>query len=484
MSYQELIYETKKRRADGSDVHERILRDETKYPGSKGRKEHVVPPVFQGRRRTYVSVEQKFIIAFITATCWAGASVYLAQPWLGELAARVGYTAATVIIFGIAIIPGFMNAFLVTGLVLDRRPKDLPLAQYPGISILIAAYNEDATILETIDSIALQGYPGQFEVIVIDDGSVDNTAALVSAELAVRPWLRLVTVEKNSGKARALNQGLAQAHYSIIVTVDADSCLYAGALQNLVGRYLNDPPNTRVVAGTVLVRNSRASWIAKAQEWDYFHGISAIKRVQSLFQGTMVAQGAFSLYDRIALVRAGGWPDCVGEDIVLTWAFLKAGYRVGHSEDAYLFTNVPTTLKQFSRQRQRWSRGMIEAFKHHPDILVTPRLSTVFVYWNLLFPPLDLIFTISFIPGLILALFGHFWIVGPMTLALIPAGLAINILMFRVGKRTFGENGLGVRTNIKGFLIYVLGYNLIMQPVCVAGYFKELINMKKSWGTK
>jgi biofilm PGA synthesis N-glycosyltransferase PgaC len=215
-------------------------------------------------------------------------------------------------------------------------------------------------------------------VIVIDDGSKDATAEIVTAAMAHYPWLKLIRLEKNGGKAKALTQGFAQSHYHIIVTLDADSYLFVDSLQRIVERYFQDPANTKAISGAVLVRNSRESWINKAQEWDYFHGIAAIKRVQSLFQGTLVAQGAFSLYDRNTLIEVGGWPDCVGEDIVLTWAILNRGYRVGHSEDACIFTNVPATLKQFSRQRQRWSRGMMEAFKKHPSILLSPRLSTFF----------------------------------------------------------------------------------------------------------
>ncbi len=89
----------------------------------------------------------------------------------------------------------------------------------------------------------------------------------------------------------------------------------------------------------------------------------------------------------------------MGEDIVLTWALLKAGYRIGHCEDACIFTNVPENARQFVRQRQRWARGMMEAFRQHPDILLTPRLSTFFVYWNLLYPWLDLAFTLGFCRG-------------------------------------------------------------------------------------
>ena len=387
-------------------------------------------------------------------------------------------------ILGIAIIPGFMNAFLFSSLLLDRRPARIKLNVYPSITIMTAAYNEESGIVETLKGIALQHYSGPLEVIVINDGSKDATAALLEAEKVNYPWLKVINIPLNGGKSKALNLGFTQSSHELIITLDADSYLYKDALQSIVERYMEDPQNTRAVAGTILVRNSRESWIARVQEWDYFHGIAAIKRVQSLFQGTLVAQGAFSLYNKKTLIEVGGWPDGVGEDIVLTWAILNAGYRVGHSEDACVFTNVPATLKQFSRQRQRWSRGMIEAFKKHPGILLKPRLSTVFIYWNLLFPLLDMIFTLSFIPGIVLALLGYYWIVGPMTLALLPIAMGMNYLMFSTEKAMFDKNGLRVRNNLQGFVIYSLAYNLIMQPVCFLGYFSELLNLKKNWGTK
>ncbi len=432
----------------------------------------------------YVSVQSKFVIALLLAFAWATLSVYLARYWLSELSTHIGIGWATLAILGIAIIPGFMNAFLLSSLMMDRRPEGKRLASYPSFTILIAAYNEAAIIAKTLKSIELQVYPEPFEVIVIDDGSRDETAAIVTEQMKYYPWLKFMRVQQNGGKANALNLGLSAARHPFIVTLDADSYLYADSLQNIVERYFGDPAHTRVVSGTVLVQNSRDSWIAKAQEWDYFHGISAIKRVQSLFQGTLVAQGAFSLYDKQTLVEVGGWPDCVGEDIVLTWAILKLGYRVGHCEDACVFTQVPATLKQFSRQRQRWSRGMIEAFKKHPDILWTPRLSTFFIYWNLMFPLLDMIFTLFFIPGIVLAMLGYYWIVGPMTLALLPIAMAMNYIMYFFGKQMFTKRKLRVRTNIDGFLVYTLAYSLIMQPVCLYGYLSEILNLKKNWGTK
>jgi biofilm PGA synthesis N-glycosyltransferase PgaC len=435
-------------------------------------------------RPSYISVKIKFLIALAIAIAWTALSIYLARYWLDQLSGHIGMELAIAVILGVAILPGFMNAFLFAGLLMDRRPKRVKLDQYPPVTILTAAYNEEAAIIETLSAVARQQYSGPLEVIVINDGSTDHTSGLLEVARSNYPWLKVINLPVNGGKAAALNHGFAQASHDLIITLDADSYLYRDSLQSLVERYVTDPPNTRAVAGTILVHNSRESWITKAQEWDYFHGIAAIKRVQSLFQGTLVAQGAFSIYSREVLLEVGGWPDGVGEDIILTWAILNAGYRVGHSEEACAFTNVPATLKQFSRQRQRWSRGMIEAFLHHPGILFKPRLSTFFIYWNLLFPFMDMIFTLSFIPGIVLALFGYYWIVGPMTLALIPIAMGMNYLMFGLGKTMFDHKGLRVRINLKGFLIYSFAYNLIMQPICFAGYLSEVLKLKKTWGTK
>jgi biofilm PGA synthesis N-glycosyltransferase PgaC len=430
----------------------------------------------------YLGVRSKFTAALFASCAWFALTLAIALPWIAELSARIGTALALLCVGGIALVPGFMNAFLIASLLLDRRPPRKKPSRYPPVSILIAAYNEEASIADTLRSLANQDYPGAFEVIVIDDGSRDRTASIVDA--CDQDGLRLVRQPANAGKAAALNRGLGGARYDLVVTLDADSYLYRDALRNLVERYLADPPNTRAVAGTMLVRNSRRNWVTRAQEWDYFHGIAAIKRVQSLYQGTLVAQGAFSLYEREALRAVGGWMDCVGEDIVLTWAMLRQGWRVGHAEDACCFTNAPDTLRQFVRQRQRWSRGMMDAFRQFPDILVKPRLSTLFVWWNLLFPWLDLAYTVFFIPGMLLALFGIYWIAGPLTLALLPMALLINYAMYRVGSQMFAANGLRVRRNLWGFLTYAFAYSLILQPACVAGYFSEILGLRKSWGTK
>lgn len=427
-------------------------------------------------------VRAKFAIAWSSSAAWTVLSAYLALPWFNDLAAFVGWPLAIFIVGGVAVLPGMMNAFLVAALLLDRRPPHRPPLQYPGISILIAAYNEESSIADTLRSVAEQRYPGEFEVIVIDDGSKDSTLSIVEAN--PRPWLRLLRQPRNMGKAAALNRGLTEARHDFVITLDADSYLYGNALERIVERYLNDPATTRAVAGTMLVRNSRQNFVTRMQEWDYFHGIASIKRVQSLFQGTMVAQGAFSMYDREALLEVGGWNDCVGEDIVLTWAMLSRGWRVGHAEDACCFTNVPPNLPQFIRQRQRWSRGMMEAFRQHPRVLLQPRMTTLFVWWNLLFPWLDLAYTLFFIPGAILACFGIYWIAGPLTLILLPMAMLMNLLMYRLESTMFREQGLRVRRNPSGLLLYTFAYSLVLQPASVAGQFSELLGLRKTWGSK
>ena len=436
----------------------------------------------RARRTVYLSTRVKFSINLLVALAWAIASYWLAGRWIADLTDIANAALAHVTILVIAIVPGFMNAFLACGLLLDRRPPRRRLETYPGISIIIAAYNEEASIAGTLDSIARQNYPGPLEVILVNDGSTDGT--LRESRRTRHSWLRVIDLKRNGGKAHALNVALAAVRHRLVITLDADSLLHRDALANIVGRLLSDPADTAAVAGAVLVRNSRLNLITKIQEWDYFHGIAAVKRLQSLYHGTLVAQGAFSIYRTAILREVGGWPDSVGEDIVLTWAILRKGYRVGFAEDAVAFTNVPVTLRQLVRQRQRWSRGLIEAFKHHWPLLFHGRMTTLFIWWNLSFPLLDLAYTVLFLPGILLALAGVYWLAGPMTLLVLPLAMLINQVMFTVQSGMFVAQGLKVRRNPGGLLAYVFVYSLVLQPACVVGYLKELLGLRKQWGTK
>lgn len=431
----------------------------------------------------------KFAAVLAIAGGWTALSVWLSQPWLHDLAAVTGAVFAVVAITFIAYVPGFMNAFVFATLALDRRPPRIRPPAYPPVSVLIAAYNEAAGIGDVLQSLAAQDYAGPLEILILDDGSTDDTVAVARrrmAELDFPPGaaVRLLHFPVNAGKAAVLNHGLRAATHDLIVTVDGDVWIHPDGLTHIVERLLSDPAETSAVAGAVMVRNSRENLLTRAQEWDYFHGIAAVKRMQSMFHGTLVAQGAFSIYRREAVKAVGGWPPCVGEDIVLSWALLKRGDRIGYAEDAIAFTNVPTRLWQFAQQRRRWSRGLIEAFKAHGSLLFKRHLRTIFIWWNLCFPPMDLVYTFVFIPGLVLAAFGRFDIAGPLTLAVMPLAAIWNLFMFRVQRRTFHRERLRVRGNFGGFVFYTLAYNLLVQPICVLGYASEFAGLRKSWGTK
>jgi len=445
-----------------------------------------MPPV----QRRYVPVRAKFAVALSAGLLWLMASIRLGQPWVDALGRETHPLFALFAISFIAYIPGFMNAFLVASLLLDRRPQRRRLVIHPGVTVLIAAYQEEAAIADTLKTIAAEGYPGPVEVLVLNDGSTDRTAQVAARAIGqlrfpANTEVRLVDFPVNRGKAAVLNDGLAQASHELVVTIDGDSRLNRDALTAIVERLMSDPDSTQAVAGAVLVRNSRRNLLTKAQEWDYFLGIAAVKRMQSLYQGTLVAQGAFSIYRKKALLEVGGWPHTVGEDIVLSWALLSRGYRIGYAEDAIVWTNAPTELKQFARQRQRWARGLIEALNEHQSLIFKPRLSQMFIWWNLLFLPLDLVYSLVFIPGILAALlFGIFWIAGPMTLAVLPFTAMWSLVMYRVQARMFVAQGLNVRRNFGGFLFYTLGYMFLLQPVSVWGYAVETAGLAKRWGTK
>ena len=225
--------------------------------------------------------------------------------------------------------------------------------------------------------------------------------------------------------------------------------------------------------------------MAGLQEWDYFHGIAAVKRMQSMYHGTLVAQGAFSIYYRDALIEVGGWPECVGEDIVLTWALLKQGLshrlRRGrgrlHQRPHFLSPVRPPAPPLGARA----GRGA----QHHEALLFKPRLSTMFIWWNVLFLPMDLVFTFVFIPGVVLACFGYYWIAGPMTLLTLPLAALWNLVIFRIQQRMFRRPGASRPPQLQGFARSIsVGYAVLMQPVSLWGYISEIVGRKKKWGTK
>ncbi|WP_084481312.1 glycosyltransferase family 2 protein [Peptoclostridium acidaminophilum] len=432
-------------------------------------------------RGLYIPVRIKFFIGHGVASLWVVLSVLISLPWLTDLSQHVTLPAALLIISGIAYVPGYLNAMLVTSLLMDRQPKFKVDSPGNEVTVLIAAWNEEAVIESTLTYIKNQDYEGNIKIIVIDNNSTDNTFEK-AFETGKELDLDLSVIkESNPGKFNALNAGLRQVTTDLVLTIDADTLLHKSALRHIVARIESTPSDVCAVAGSVLVKNSRENLLSRIQEWDYFLGIASIKRYQGLYQGTLVAQGAFSLYKTDALKLVGGWPDAIGEDIVLTWNFLKNNKKVYFEPLAVAFTEVPSKLKHFARQRSRWARGMIEALKIVKPWQQPQAYTKYLTGVNLVMPYLDFVYTFCWIPGLILCLFGHFYIVGPMTLFVLPLTFISYCILYIYQKNIFKNLNLKVRKNAAGFILFVLMYQIIMSPVSVWGYFQEAFSLKRKW---
>lgn len=172
----------------------------------------------------------------------------------------------------------------------EWKERETPSDSCPPVTILMAAHNEEKVIGSTVSHLFQLDYPC-YEVIVVDDGSTDNTAAILREMAAAEPRLRLVRLLNNMGKAVALNAGVRAARHEIIVTIDADSYLDKEALRWLV-RHFTRNPRTGAVTGNPRVLN-RTSLLARIQTAEYSSIIGMIKRTQSIWGRLMTVSGSW-----------------------------------------------------------------------------------------------------------------------------------------------------------------------------------------------
>jgi biofilm PGA synthesis N-glycosyltransferase PgaC len=416
------------------------------------------------------------------ATAWLALAIVLSLPWLRDLTATFGLAVAIVVVALLAYLPGLLVAFLAASLVLDRQPRLAVRNPTTGVTIVIAARNEEAGIADTIRRAVQTDYDGPVTVVIADNGSTDATcdvARRAAAELGVQ---LTVTHEPRPGKAHALNRALTVVTTPYVVTLDADTLLHSEALRRLVSRLESAPPDTVAVAGSVLVRNSRTNLLTRMQEWDYYLGIAAVKRMQGLYQSTLVAQGAFSIYRTEEVRRIGGWPDAIGEDIVVTWRLMEGGDRVFSEPTAVAFTDAPSDLRHFVRQRARWARGMFEGLRAVPPWRQSRLLSRFVAGIDLLIPLLDVGYALLWLPGLVLAVIGYPIIVSLWTVIVLPITLLVYGGLRRYQHRkVFGPLGLSVRRNRFGYVAFLLGYQAICSVASLIGYAQELGGARRRW---
>ncbi len=250
-----------------------------------------------------------------------------------------------------------------------RREKEQPTSAptiFPSISILLAAYNEERVIASTIAHLLDADYPAEVEVLVVDDGSKDHTAAVVAEIAAADGRVHLFT-QPNSGKASALSRALSEARHGIIVMIDADTMVARDGLRKLVSP-LTDPL-VGAVSGHIRVGNT-CRWLGKFQNLEYVGAFEIDRRAQDLLGCIVVAPGALSAFRRETLDQAGPITnDTLAEDTDLTLLIHKLGWRVVFASDAFADTEAPESIKALLSQRFRWAFGTLQCLWKHGDLL-------------------------------------------------------------------------------------------------------------------
>ena len=281
-----------------------------------------------------------------------------------------GLNALLRFLFFIAIFIGTARAILLAVLALRSnlpRNRPVPPAIDPDrfVSVLIPAFNE-ARVIEASVRRVLASEDVRVEVIVIDDGSKDETSAIVARAFADEPRVKLLTLE-NGGKARALNQGLAVAKGDVIVALDADTQFEPLTIARL-SRWFADE-EVGAVAGNAKVGN-RINIVTRWQAVEYVTAQNLERRALSRFDAITVVPGAVGAWRRAALDSVGGYPhDTLAEDQDLTIAIQRAGWLVDYDVDAVAWTEAPESFGALAKQRFRWAFGTLQCLWKHRRIL-------------------------------------------------------------------------------------------------------------------
>ena len=297
------------------------------------------------------------------------------QEWRGRVV-RVVVRAAVVSVRALEVVFLLLAALAVARTLLllllarrhDRRPA-LPMRAEqspPGVSIVIPAYNEEVGIVATVRSVVASDYP-DLEVIVVDDGSSDDTAARVSA-LGL-PGVRVVR-QANAGKPAALNTGIALARHDLLVLVDADTVFEPDAVTALVAPFAD--PAVGAVSGNTKVGNRRGL-LGRWQHIEYVIGFNLDRRMFDVLQCMPTVPGAIGAFRRETLASIGGVSgDTLAEDTDLTMAVCRDGWRVVYEPRARAWTEAPSSLGQLWRQRYRWCYGTLQAMWKHRGSALEP----------------------------------------------------------------------------------------------------------------
>ena len=238
---------------------------------------------------------------------------------------------------------------------------------FPKISILTSAYNEEENIANTINAVLNSNYPkDKLELIVVNDESTDNTLEEMKK---FGDKIKIID-KKNSGKADSLNHAAKFASGDIVAIVDADSYPNEDAIRNMVGYF--EEEGVGAVTSTVLVKN-RNKRLEKLQSVEYII-IALNRKLLQFIDGIYVTNGPLSMYKREVFFECGGFDHKnLTEDIELTWNVLSKGYKVRMDLNSKVYTTVPSSLKNWWKQRIRWNLGGLQTMTKYKHTFFNPK---------------------------------------------------------------------------------------------------------------
>ncbi len=286
--------------------------------------------------------------------------------------------------FIVFLVLGICRLLFMATLALKQQAKEKryvfsAITEKPLVSIIVPAYNEEINAVNSLENLLKCDYEN-FNIYFIDDGSTDNTYKRVSEAFAQHSKVTVLT-KTNGGKASALNFGISQTMASYVVCIDADTKLKSNAVSLLMRHFLTAKQDKQqqvgAVAGNVKVGNE-VNMITRWQSIEYITSQNFDRKAFAYINAITVVPGAIGAFRKDAIEAAGGFTtDTLAEDCDLTIRILKAGYRVENENDAIALTEAPETVKQFLKQRFRWSFGVMQTFWKHRDALFSNRYKTL-----------------------------------------------------------------------------------------------------------
>ncbi|HWO97600.1 MAG TPA: polysaccharide deacetylase family protein [Bacillus sp. (in: firmicutes)] len=280
-----------------------------------------------------------------------------------------GWHSGLSILFYSAIILGILRLVILVFLSRKQVKRDKETQIDPGftpfVSVVIAAYNEEKVICKTVDSILSSDYPA-FEILMIDDGSKDDTAVVVQETYRDNPLVRLIQ-KTNGGKSSAVNLGFKEAKGEIVVCLDADTLIAENAISLLVNHFKNE--NVAAVSGNVKVGN-KGNLLTNWQHIEYVTGFNLERRAFAALNCITVVPGAIGAWRKTEVEEAGYFKeDTLAEDTDITLTLLRNGKKIEFEEKAYAFTEVPEDIKSLAKQRYRWVYGTLQCLWKHRGAL-------------------------------------------------------------------------------------------------------------------